>query len=85
MGGKPQRGRTPPPESTVGWRLMRDHHAQASVGKLPVRIVVVQAKDTADGSEATEVKDARYRSDWSAIINYFDLATGAYEYAIWRA
>ena len=75
----------PAPDSTTGWRLLKDHHQRASAGRLPVRIVVVQAKRAAaDGSETAEVKDARYRLDWSTVMNYFDLATGAYEYAIWR-
>ena len=45
--------------------------------------MVVQAKRAAaDGSETAEVKDARLPSvDRSTVMNYFDLATGAYEYA----
>ena len=74
----------PAPDSTPGWRLLREHHGRASVGKLPIRIVVVQAEGAADGSEVSKVKDARYRSEWTVVMNYFDAATGAYEYAIWR-
>ena len=71
------------PDSAYGWKLLKEHHQRAFAEKLPVRIVVIQAKGSADGSSRSNVKDARYRSDWEAELNYFDPVTGAYEYAIW--
>ena len=75
----------PAPDSTHGWTLLKEHHQLAMSNGLPVRILIVQAVGTADGSTASEVKDARYRDDWRAAMNFCDPATGAYEYAIWRA
>lgn len=71
------------PDTTHGWKLLKEHHQRAVAEALPVRIIMIQAKGAADGSSTAVVKDARYRDDWQAEMNYFDSATGAYEYAIW--
>lgn len=64
---------------------MKDHHHTAMTFGLPVRIVVVEAIGSADGSSRAEVKRAAYRDDLEAVMNYYDPNTGAFEYAIWQA
>jgi hypothetical protein len=66
-----------------GWNKLKKHHERALREKLPLRIIIVQAgKPDKDG--VSTVSDARHRDDWCAAVTYFDSATGAYEYAIWR-
>lgn len=73
----------PTPNATYGWKLLKEHHQRATDEGLPVRIIMVVARGGADGSERASVKDAKYKEEWQAKMNYFDPASGAYEYAIW--
>lgn len=71
------------PHSIPGWNLMKDHHQIAMDNSLPVRLIMVEAEGSADGSSRAEVKNAAFREDLQAVLNYFDPVTGAFE-AIWR-
>ena len=69
--------------SLSGWTMLKRHISHAFDAKLPLRIIIVQRGGFRD-NDVSIVADARYRDDWCAAVTYFDSATGAYEYAIWR-
>lgn len=74
----------PPADSSVGWRLMKEHLGEAFTRKLPVRIIFIWPPpgQAPDGAERAQVNNANYNDRWSCAVSFFDPATGAYEIAV---
>lgn len=74
----------PPIDSSIGWRLWKEHVSDAFKRDLPVKVVFIWAPpgEAPDGAERAKVANANYKDTWSCSVTYFDAKTGAYEIVV---